>query len=41
MTFVVTQNGTVYEKDLGADTTPRASTMAAFHKDSSWRLSGE
>jgi hypothetical protein len=37
MTFVVTENGVVYEKDLGASTSNLASTMAAFHKDATWR----
>jgi hypothetical protein len=40
-TFVVLNNGAVYEKDLGSDTSKLASTMAAFHKDPTWRPSGE
>jgi hypothetical protein len=36
MTFVVTGNGVVYEKDLGANTPALASAMTTFHKDSSW-----
>jgi hypothetical protein len=36
MTFFVTGNGVVYEKDLGTDTSSLANTTATFHKDSSW-----
>jgi hypothetical protein len=36
MTFFVTANGVVYEKDLGTDTSSLVKTMATFHKDSSW-----
>jgi Protein of unknown function (DUF2950) len=35
MTFVLLQNGAVYEKDLGADTTTVASRMTSFHKGAS------
>jgi hypothetical protein len=41
MTFVVLQNGVVYEKDLGANTTTAASGMTSFHKDASWRIAGD
>ena len=41
MTFVVTKDGVVYEKDLGANTTATASTMPAFHRDPTWRPVGE
>jgi hypothetical protein len=41
MTFAALKNGVVYEKDLGADTTPVASGMTSFHKDASWRIAGE
>jgi hypothetical protein len=41
MTFMVMQNGVVYEKDLGANTSALASAMAAFHKDASWRRTDE
>jgi hypothetical protein len=37
MTFVVTDSGVVYEKDLGANTSALATAMAAFHKDTTWR----
>jgi Protein of unknown function (DUF2950) len=36
MTFIVNQDGTVYEKDLGPDTTKLAQSMSAFNPDSSW-----
>jgi hypothetical protein len=41
MTFVVTNHGVVYEKDLGAKTSSLASEMTAFHKDSTWRPTDE
>jgi hypothetical protein len=41
MTFVVTGNDVVYEKDLGANTSALASAMTAFHKDASWRVADE
>jgi hypothetical protein len=37
MTFIVTDSGVVYEKDLGAKTTSIATAMTAFHKDATWR----
>jgi hypothetical protein len=37
MTFVVTQKGEVYEKDLGDNTAALAGAMASFHKDATWR----
>ena len=36
MTFIITKNGVVYEKDLGANTPALAGAMTAFHKDASW-----
>lgn len=36
MTFVVNQDGTVYEKDLGEQTTKIADSMSAYNPDSSW-----
>jgi Protein of unknown function (DUF2950) len=36
MTFIITGNGVVYEKDLGANTSALASTMTTFHKDATW-----
>jgi hypothetical protein len=41
MTFIVTANDIVYEKDLGANTSALASAMAAFHKDATWHVAGE
>jgi hypothetical protein len=41
MTFVVTANDVVYEKDLGANTSALASAMTAFHRDASWRIADE
>jgi len=38
MTFVVTANDMVYEKDLGASTATLVSSITAFHKDASWRV---
>ena len=37
MTFFVTGDGVVYERDLGTNTSSLASAMATFRKDSSWR----
>jgi hypothetical protein len=36
MTFVVTENGVVYERDLGTGTSALAAAMTTFHKDASW-----
>jgi hypothetical protein len=41
MTFIVTSNDVVYEKDLGANTSTRASAMTVFHKDATWRETEE
>jgi hypothetical protein len=41
MTFVVTQKGEVFEKDLGANTSALAGSMASFHKDATWRAASE
>jgi hypothetical protein len=41
MTFVVSKNDVVYEKDLGPDTSTLATAMRAFRKDASWRASDE
>jgi hypothetical protein len=41
MTFVVTEKGEVFEKDLGANTSAVAGAMASFHKDATWRGAGE
>jgi hypothetical protein len=37
MTFVITQDGVVFEKDLGSNTAALAGAMASFHKDATWR----
>src|SRR5713226_7389060 len=36
MTFVVDKSGTVYEKDLGPNTTKLAQEMTAYNPDSTW-----
>jgi hypothetical protein len=36
MTFIVDQSGTIYEKDLGPNTTKLAQTMTAYDPDSIW-----
>ena len=36
-TFVVNQDGVIYEKDLGASTSAVAQAMTAFDPDSTWR----
>ena len=41
MSFIVTENGIVYEKDLGANTSVVASAMATFHRDATWQAAGE
>jgi len=37
MTFIVNQDGVVYQKDLGADTPQVVYAMSAFDPDSSWQ----
>jgi Protein of unknown function (DUF2950) len=37
MTFIVDESGTVYEKDLGPNTTNTAAAMIAYDPDSTWR----
>ena len=36
MTFIVSHDGVLYEKDLGPDTAARAAAMTRFDPDSSW-----
>ena len=36
MTFIVDQSGTIYEKDLGPNTTKLAQTMTVYDPDSTW-----
>jgi len=38
MTFIINQNGVLYQKDLGKDTKEVASAMTAFDPDNSWKL---
>jgi len=37
MTFIVDKSGTIYEKDLGPNTTKLAQAMTAYNPDSIWR----
>ena len=37
MTFVVNQDGIVYEKDLGPKTAEMAKSMKQYNPDGSWR----
>jgi hypothetical protein len=39
MTFIVNQQGRVYEKDLGSNTTKHAQAMTAYDPDDTWRVS--
>ena len=39
MTFIVNQQGRVYQRDLGANTAKTAGKMSRYDPDSSWRLS--
>jgi len=41
MTFIVNQQGQVYQKDLGQGTSRIVRKMKAYDPDSSWKLSGE
>ena len=36
MTFIVNESGTIFEKDLGPDTTKLAQAMTAYDPDSTW-----
>ncbi len=38
MTFIVSQNGRVYQKDLGAGTAQSAAAMMQYNPDKSWAL---
>jgi hypothetical protein len=37
MTFIVDELGTIYEKDLGPNTTKTMEAMTAYDPDSTWR----
>jgi hypothetical protein len=39
MTFIVNQNGDVYEKDLGPDTPQEAAKINLFDPDKDWEKS--
>jgi hypothetical protein len=39
MTFIVNQQGRVYQKDLGRNTTKLAKAMKEYDPDPSWKLS--
>jgi hypothetical protein len=41
MTFIVNQQGRVYEKNLGADTAKFAAAMNEYNPDPSWKLVGD
>jgi hypothetical protein len=41
MSFIVNQDGAVYEKDLGPQTATLAKAMTKFNPDKSWRVSPE
>jgi hypothetical protein len=41
MTFIISDNGVVYEKDLGQNTSTSAGGMGTFHKDATWRAVNE
>jgi hypothetical protein len=41
MTFIVAQDGVVYEKDLGKDTTNKARSIKAYDPDPTWKKSEE
>ena len=37
MTFIINQNGVVYQKDLGEKTAEVAEAMMEYNPDSSWK----
>jgi hypothetical protein len=37
MTFIVNQDGVVYEKDLGQDSANLAAAMSEYNPDKTWR----
>jgi hypothetical protein len=41
MTFIVNQQGRVYQKNLGAETVKLAAAMAEYNPDPSWKLVGD
>jgi Protein of unknown function (DUF2950) len=38
MTFIINQQGRVYEKNLGSNTTKLASAMTEYNPDPTWKL---
>jgi hypothetical protein len=38
MTFLVNQNGVIYQKDLGDDTASIAEQMTSYNPDKTWRV---
>jgi hypothetical protein len=36
MTFIVSYNGTVYQRDLGPQTAERAAAITSFNPDKDW-----
>jgi hypothetical protein len=38
MTFIVNQEGVIYEKDLGEDTAAAAAAMTTFNPDETWKI---
>jgi Protein of unknown function (DUF2950) len=41
MTFIVAQDGTVYERDLGKQTVQKAKGLKAYDPDQNWKRSEE
>jgi hypothetical protein len=37
MSFIVSQNGDVYEQDLGPDTAQQAAAITVFNPDKDWQ----
>jgi Protein of unknown function (DUF2950) len=37
MSFIVNQDGVVYQKDLGPDTTKLVNSMTEYNPDATWR----
>ena len=41
MTFIVNQQGRVYQKNLGAETPKSVAALAEYNPDPSWKLVGD
>jgi hypothetical protein len=41
MTFIINQQGKVYQKNLGPKTTAKASTMTTYDPSPDWQLTAE